>query len=63
MLTRFCLYGFLKNQRFFEPFLILVYLDRGLTFAGIGTLVAAQQLMINLAVTLGLLNRNSQVWI
>ena len=28
MLLRFSLYGFLKNQRYFEPFLILAYLTR-----------------------------------
>ena len=46
MLARFCLYGFLKNQRYFEPFLILVYIDRGLSFTAIGSLVAAQQLVV-----------------
>jgi MFS family permease len=36
---KFCLYGFLKNQRFFEPFLILIFLrDKGLNFTEIGTL-------------------------
>ena len=29
MLFRFSLYGFLKNQRYFEPFLVLVLLDKG----------------------------------
>jgi MFS family permease len=36
---KFCFYGFLKNQRFFEPFLILIFLrDKGLNFTEIGTL-------------------------
>jgi MFS family permease len=36
---KFCLYGFLKNQRFFEPFFILIFLrDKGLSFTEIGTL-------------------------
>ena len=36
---KFCFYGFLKNQRFFEPFLILIFLrDKGLNFTQIGTL-------------------------
>lgn len=48
MLFRFCLYGFLKNQRYFEPFLVVVFLDRGLSFTAIGSLVAAQQLVVNL---------------
>ena len=40
MLFRFSLYGFLKNQRFFEPFIILFFLDKGLSFTLIGVLVA-----------------------
>ena len=36
---KFCFYGFLKNQRFFEPFLILIFIrDKGLSFTQIGTL-------------------------
>ncbi|MBN1950475.1 MAG: MFS transporter [Bacteroidales bacterium] len=36
---KFCLYGFLKNQRFFEPFLIIIFLrEKGLSFTEIGTL-------------------------
>ncbi len=36
---KFCFYGFLKNQRFFEPFLLLIFLrDKGLSFTQIGTL-------------------------
>jgi MFS family permease len=48
MLFRFCLYGFLKNQRYFEPFLMLVFLDRGLSFFVIGLLVACRDLTVNL---------------
>jgi len=48
MLFRFCLYGFLKNQRYFEPFLILVFLDKGLSFFAIGFLVAVREVTINL---------------
>ena len=43
MIRRFCLYGFLKNQRYFEPFLILAFLDKGLGFATIGLLVAVRE--------------------
>ena len=32
MLFRFCLYGFLKNQQYYEPFLILVFREKGLSF-------------------------------
>jgi len=35
---RFSLYGFLKNLRFFEPFIILIFRDNGLTFLQIGLL-------------------------
>ncbi len=48
MLTRFCLYGFLKNQRYFEPFLILAFRQKGLSFATIGTLVAFREICVNL---------------
>ena len=48
MLWRFCLYGFLKNQRYFEPFLILILLDRGLSFTVIGALVAVREVTTNL---------------
>lgn len=48
MLRRFCLYGFLKNQRYFEPFLVLVFLGKGLTFFEIGLLVGFREVLINL---------------
>ena len=48
MLVRFSLYGFLKNQRFFEPFLVLFLLDQGLSFTRIGLLVAVRELSANL---------------
>ncbi len=48
MVFRFSLYGLLKNQRYFEPFLILVFLEKGLTFFQIGLLVAFREVAINL---------------
>ncbi|MBW1807322.1 MAG: MFS transporter [Deltaproteobacteria bacterium] len=48
MLFRFCLYGFLKNQTYFGPFLILVFLEKGLTFFEIGLLIACRELTVNL---------------
>lgn len=48
MLLRFSLYGFLKNQRYFEPFLVLFFLDQGLSFTQIGLLVAVRELSANL---------------
>ena len=47
MLLRFSLYGFLKNQRYFEPFIILFLLEKGLSFTQIGLLVAFRELCIN----------------
>ncbi len=43
MRRRFSLYGFLKNQRYFEPFLWLALLERGLDFFTIGLLVALRE--------------------
>ena len=44
---RFSLYGFLKNQRYFEPFLVLALLEQGLSFTEIGLCVAARELSAN----------------
>jgi MFS family permease len=46
MLFRFSLYGFLKNQRYFEPFLILSFLEKGLTFFEIGLLIAFREITV-----------------
>ena len=43
MIRRFSLYGFLKNQRYFEPFLLLVFMEKGLTFFEIGVLIAIRE--------------------
>ena len=48
MLFRFSFYGFLKNQRYFEPFLILVFLEKGLSFFQIGLLIAFREVAVNL---------------
>ncbi len=48
MLFRFCLYGFLKNQRYYEPFLILAFREKGLSFFDIGVLIAFREVMIHL---------------
>ena len=48
MLFRFSLYGFLKNQRYFEPFLVLVLLEKGLTFFLVGVLVGFREIAVNL---------------
>jgi len=41
---KFCLYGFLKNLKFFEPFLILFFIEKGLSFLQIGTIYAAGEI-------------------
>lgn len=48
MLFRFCLYGFLKNQQYYEPFLILVFREKGLSFLEIGLLVGFREVCVNL---------------
>jgi MFS family permease len=47
VIVRFCLYGFLKNQRYFESFLVLALLGRGLDFTTIGGLIAAREITTN----------------
>ena len=47
MLGRFSMYGFLKNQRYYEPFIILLFLERGFSFTQIGLLVAFREICIN----------------
>lgn len=46
MIFRFSLYGFLKNQRYFEPFFILYCIERGLNFTDIGLLIGFRELSI-----------------
>jgi MFS family permease len=45
---KFSLYGFFKNLRFFEPFLILFFLDKGMSFTQIGILYAVREIGINI---------------
>lgn len=45
---KFCAYGFLKNLQFFEAFLILFLLDRGLSFTEIGFLYAIREISANI---------------
>ncbi len=48
MLFRFSLYGFLKNQRYYDPFLILAFLEKGLSFFQIGILIGFREICTNL---------------
>ena len=45
--VQFCAYGFLKNLRFFDAFLILFFVDKGLSFTEIGSLYALREIMVN----------------
>ncbi len=48
MLFRFSAYGFLKNQRYFEPFLILAFREKGLSFLDIGLLIGFREICVYL---------------
>lgn len=48
MLPRFSLYGFLKNLRFFDPFIILIFREAGLSYLQIGILYSIRDIASNL---------------
>ncbi len=48
MYFKFCLYGFLKNQRFFDPFIILFFREMGISFLQIGTLFSIREISTNI---------------
>ncbi|KAL0232350.1 hypothetical protein PCE1_002691 [Barthelona sp. PCE] len=48
MIVRFCLYGLLKNQRYFDAFKTLSWLSKGLSFAQIGIMQGFSSLIVNL---------------
>ena len=41
---QFCAYGFLKNLRFFDPFLLLFFLSKGFNYFDIGILYAIREI-------------------
>lgn len=45
---KFCFYGFLKNLRFFEPFILLFFLEKGLSYFEIGALYAIRSIATNI---------------
>jgi MFS family permease len=45
---KFCLYGFLKNLQFFDPYLIIFFRDTGLSFLQIGILFSVRELGTNI---------------
>ena len=45
---KFCAYGFLKNQRFYESFIILYFLKQGISYTQIGILYSVREILLNL---------------
>ena len=45
--AKFSAYGFLKNLRFFEPFMVLFLLEAGLSYLQVGTLYAVREILVN----------------
>ena len=48
MFPRFALYGFLKNLRFFDPFIILIFREAGLSYLQIGLLYSIRDVATNI---------------
>lgn len=48
VIWRFSLYGFLKNQQYYEPFFLLVLRAKGLSFFEIGLLYSFREVCINI---------------
>jgi MFS family permease len=48
MIFKFSLYGFLKNQLYFEPFFLLILMGKGLSFFEIGIILGFRDLCKNL---------------
>ena len=47
-LFKFSAYGFLKNLRFFDAFIILFFLQQGISFLEIGTLISIREISITI---------------
>ena len=45
---KFAAYGFMKNLKFFDPFIILFFLEMGINYIEIGTLFAIRAIVTNL---------------
>ncbi|MFI3249594.1 MAG: MFS transporter [Eubacteriales bacterium] len=45
---KFCLYGFLKNLKFFEPYLLVYLMSKDITLLEIGILMTIRELVVNL---------------
>jgi MFS family permease len=44
LIVRFCVYGLLKNMKFFEPFLVRILITWGLNLAQIGLLISVEKI-------------------
>ena len=47
-LWRFSLYGFLKNQQYYDPFLLLAFRQMGVSYTWYGLLIAFREIMTNI---------------
>lgn len=45
--VKFCAYGFLKNLRFYDAFLLIFFIDNGISFSQIGIIYAAREIVTN----------------
>jgi len=45
---KFCLYGFLKNQKFYEPFFLLFLLSKDISYLQVGILYSIKEITVNL---------------
>lgn len=48
MLWRFCLYGFLKNQQYYEPFIALAFYEKLGSWFLVGVLIGFREVMVSL---------------
>ena len=46
-IKKFCAYGFLKNLKFFEPYLLIFLMGKGISLFEIGILIAVREVLIN----------------
>lgn len=46
-IKKFCAYGFLKNLKFFEPYLIIFLMSKNINFFEVGILIAIREVIVN----------------
>ncbi len=47
-IVKFCMYGFFKNLKFYEPYLIILLVGKGISLFEIGILFAIREIVINI---------------